>query len=148
VASRTSNAIAKTLGWPVSTVERRIPSLLKSGALARSGKDGFTRPEPLQSVGRLVAFEAKVDDWRGALAQARSYGVWAENYVIVMARASAGATELMQREVARDAGGLILGGTWMVRPRRKPMSRAKQLWGSEHFAAALIGHDHQPSAAP
>lgn len=147
-APRTTQALARTLGWPEDTLRRRIPGLLKSGALLRSGRDSFVRPPELAAVGRLVAIEAKVNDWRGALAQGRTYGVWADNYVLVMGRLSSSARSELTAHVAQDAAGLVIDGQWVERLGRRVSSPTKRLWASEHLVAALVGQDHHPSATP
>jgi hypothetical protein len=40
--------------------------------------------------------------------------------------------------VASDAGGLMLGGRWVRRPRLRPKTNAQRLWGSEHVIAAFF----------
>jgi hypothetical protein len=145
---RSPAAMARMLGWPEETILRRVPGLLRSGALLRSGEQTFTRPEALRPVGQIVAIEAKLKDWRGALAQARGYGVWADNYVVVMGTLAPRLFGQLRDEVARDSAGLVIDGRWVVRPRKREIARSKRVWASEHFVAALIGLDHQPSAVP
>ncbi len=145
---RSAATVARALGWPEETILRRIPGLVKSGALVRSGEKTYTRPEALRPVGQVVAIEAKMKDWRGALAQARGYSVWADNYVIVMGALAPPTVSKLREEVTQDSGGLVVDGTWVVRPRKRDLARAKRVWAAEHFVAALMGTDHQPSAAP
>lgn len=147
-APRSPAAVAQVLGWPEDTILRRIPGLLRSGALVRSSDKTYQRPEALRPVGQVVAIEAKVKDWRGALAQARTYSVWADNYVIVMGPLAPSTVDRLRDEVTADSGGLVVDGGWVVRPRRREVARAKRMWASEHLVAGLIGTDHQPSAAP
>lgn len=149
-APRSASVLARALGWPEETVMRRIPGLLRTRALERSGANSYVRPEGLQPVGRLLAIEAKVKDWRAALTQARTYSVWADNYVIVMGALAPGSVSRLGEEVARDAGGLVVDGTWVVRPRKREVSRPKRMWASEHVVAGLVGtdRDYHPSAAP
>ncbi len=145
---RSAAAVARALGWPEETILRRIPGLVRCGALVRSGERTYKRPEALRPVGQVVAIEAKVKDWRGALAQARAYSVWADNYVIVMGALAPSTVAKLRDEVTQDSGGLVVDGAWVVRPRKREVARAKRVWASEHFVAGLIGTDHQPSAAP
>jgi DNA-binding Lrp family transcriptional regulator len=149
-APRSAAALARELGWPKETILRRIPGLLRSGALVPSGEKTYTRPEGLRPVGEVVAIEAKVKDWSGALTQARTYSVWADNYVIVMGALAPSIISRLGDEVTRDLGGLVVDRTWVVRPRKREVARAKRMWASEHVVAGLIGTgtDHHPSAAP
>lgn len=144
-SARSAATLARSLGWPESTVARRIPSLVRSGALLGRSRGTFTRPEALVPVGRIVAIEAKLKDWHGALAQARAYSTWADNYVIVMGALAPRVVEALRMEVRADNGGLVVDGKWLVRPRRRPLPLPKKMWASEHFVAALVGIHHHPS---
>jgi DNA-binding Lrp family transcriptional regulator len=149
-APRSAVALARALGWPEETILRRLPGLLRSGALVRAGDQSYTRPEGLVPVGRVIAIEAKLKDWRGALTQARGYGVWADNYVIVMGPISPATISRLAEEVKRDSGGLVVGEEWVVRPRKRAKARSKRMWASEHVVAGLVGTatGHHPSADP
>jgi hypothetical protein len=136
-APRTVVTLARRVGWPVETVSRRLPYLLKARALVRVGDETYVRPEYLFPVGRLYAIESKVKDWRRALRQARTYSVWCDSYVIVMPRLGAGSLPGVVEEVSADGGGLMLGGMWVRRPRLSRRSAAQRLWGSEHAIAAF-----------
>jgi hypothetical protein len=136
-ATRTAETLARRVGWPLETVSRRLPGLLRSGALLRAGENTFIRPASLRSIGRLYAVEAKVKDWRKALRQARTYGVWCDSYVIVMPALGPGSLAGVVEGVAADGGGLMVGGKWVRRPRLAPRSPAQRLWGSEHVIAAF-----------
>jgi hypothetical protein len=94
-------------------------------------------------VGRLYAIETKVRDWRRALRQARTYGLWCDSYVIVMGAMSAASIESAASHVSADRGGLMVEGRWIVRPRIRQQTAAQRLWGSEHFVAALDRPDTQ-----
>jgi hypothetical protein len=136
-AARTLETLAKRLSWPVETVQRRLPHLLRIGALVRAGAETYVRPADLASVGRLFAIEAKVRDWRRALRQARTYSVWTDGYVIVMPEVGASSLPGLLAEVSRDRGGLMLNGKWVLRPRLLTRTPAQRLWGSEHAIAAF-----------
>jgi hypothetical protein len=137
-AGRSASALSSLLGWSEDTVQRRIPGLVRRGALVRVADDRYVRPRDLQPVGRLYAIEAKVRDWRRALRQGRRYGVWCDSYVIVMPELSTTSGENLLAAVASDAGGLMLGGRWVRRPRLRPKTNAQRLWGSEHVIAAFF----------
>jgi hypothetical protein len=137
-APRTAVTLAARVGWPIETVNRRIPGLLKSGALRAIGTESFVRPAALQPVGRLYAIEAKVRDWRRALRQARTYSIWCDSYVIVMPALGPTSTPNVLGEVRSDGGGLMLDGRWLVRPKLRSKSPSQRLWGSEHAIAAFF----------
>lgn len=136
-APRSPDTLAKRVGWSVETVRRRLPMLVRSGALVQVGRDSYVRPPDLQPIGRLYAIETKMREWKRAIRQARTYNLWCDSYVIVMA--SLGATSLTQvaEAVAHDGGGLMVAGHWLQRPRIGKRSAAQRLWGSEHLVAAL-----------
>jgi hypothetical protein len=136
--ARSSEALATSLGWPVSTVERRIPALLKSGALVRHGIGSrYVRPPELATIGRMYAIETKVRNWGRALAQARGYSVWADTYVLVMGPLTASVVAKVKERVTADRGGLVVDGKWVCRPLATGPSPANRLLGSEYFIAAL-----------
>ena len=137
---RSVRSIAHALQWPEETVRRRVPYLLRSGALLPAGQETYVRPPELRPVGQIVAIEAKVKDWRKALAQARRYGTWADNYVIVMSQLAPRSLSLLQDEVRVDGGGLVIDDKWVTRPRKRKLAIEKRMWASEHFVAALVGN--------
>ena len=144
-ARRTVETIARRVGWPLDTVQRRLPELLRTGALARAGRESYVRPAALRPVGRLYAIETKVRDWKRAVRQARTYSTWCDSYVIVMASVGVGSLDQAIDEVRMDGGGLMLAGDWLLRPRLGARSPAQRLWGSEHlFAATLAPEGSHP----
>ena len=142
---KTVENLAQFLGWPVPTVERRIPGLLSRGALFEPRTDRYRRPEALQPAGRIYAVEAKVRDRVAAVYQARAYLSWADSYVLVMGELGPRPLESVTRAVHADNGGLMVGGTWVVRPRLSKRNNGHRLWASEHFLAAIGGAQIQPS---
>jgi hypothetical protein len=137
-AARSTEALATRVGWPIETVSRRIPGLVRSGALREVRPDAFVRPPALRPVGRLYAIEAKVKDWRRALRQARTYNVWCDSYVIVMPPLGPVSTPNLIDAVSNDGGGLMLGGSWVTKPKLRPKTLPQRLWGSEHAIAAFF----------
>lgn len=106
------------------------------------------RPEGIRPLGSVVAVEAKVDDWRQALRQVRTYTVWADCYIVVMGSLTGRATEKMLGEVGKDGGGLVVDGSWVLRPHVQPTrERKRRVWAAEHVLAALR-ETYQPSPAP
>ena len=112
-----ANALARTLDWPIEAISGRLRGLVKRGALIEVMPGRYVRPEALQPGGRLYAVEAKVDDWRSALRQVRTYRVWADSYVLVMGNLSERVQTDLVAEVRRDRGGLMVAGRWLLRPR-------------------------------
>jgi hypothetical protein len=109
-AARRPPTLARRVGWPEESVRRRLPGLVKSGALIPSGRESYVRPSALQPVGRLYAIETKVKDWRRALRQARTYALWCDSYVLVMPSLSSSSRSALLAEVAEDGAGLIIDG--------------------------------------
>jgi hypothetical protein len=138
-APRTVPTLARRLGWTVDTVARRLPHLLRTGALIPAGPETYIRPRQLRPVGRLYAVEAKVKDWRRALRQARTYSAWCDCYVIVMPSLGSASLLGLLEAVSVDGGGLLVGGKWVKRPTIGRRTAAQRLWGSEHVVAAF--HD-------
>ena len=138
-APRSAETLARRVGFPLHSVQRRLPELTRVGALMRTGPTGYVRPQALQSVGRLYAIETKVKDWRRALRQARTYGLWCDSYILVMASLGSGSLTTVVDAVVRDGAGLVVAGQWVKRPRLGERSPAQRLWGSEHLVAAMRG---------
>lgn len=136
-APRRAETLAKRLGWPVETIVRRLPGLIRSEALRAAGRDTYVRPVDLRPVGRLYAIETKVKDWRRAVRQARTYSVWCDGYVIVMPALGPSSGSAVTDAVEMDGGGLVLGGRWARRPTIRARTPAQRLWGSEHAIAAF-----------
>lgn len=139
--------LAKALGWPSAIVLGRVPKLVKSGALNEVARGRYTRPALLDPSGRLYAIEAKVNDWRSALRQVRTYRVWADAYVIVMGPISAQAQEALAAEVLHDRGGLMVAGKWVLRPRLGAVPSRRRIEAWERFAAATPKGLDDPSLA-
>lgn len=143
--SRTADALSRSLGWPVSTVARRVPGLVERGALIAVDQRRFVRPAALQPAGRIYAIEAKVRDRVAAVNQARSYLSWADSYVLVMGPLGSGPLGLLTSAVEADHGGLVVAGTWIRRPRLSKRLGSHRFCASEHFFAATRGYQIQPS---
>lgn len=139
--------IARALGWPVETVADRMRGLVKRKALIEASSDRYVRAEPLEPGGRLYAVEAKVDDWRSALRQVRTYRVWADSYVLVMGQLSERAQTALSAEVRRDRGGLMVTGRWVVRPRLGHAATRRRVQAWEMFAAATRAGLYDPAFA-
>lgn len=136
-ARRSPAALARRVGWPEETVRRRLPDLLRSGALLRVGANSYVRPRSLEPVGRLYAIEAKMTDWRRAVKQARAYTLWCDSYVIVMSSIGSSSLASAVEAIVSDGGGLMVGSRWLLHPRVGQRTPAQRLWGSEHLLAAM-----------
>lgn len=137
--------LAGALGWPSTTIVPRMKRLVASGALTEVDRHRYVRHPDVQPQGRLYAVEAKVEDWRAALRQARTYQVWADAYVIVMTGLSARTQESLLAEVRRDRGGLVVDGRWVARPRLAPVAANRRLQAAEMFAAATRAGLQRPA---
>lgn len=147
-AARSSEALARAVGWPVETVRRRIPKLVRVGGLIAVHPDRFVRPAALQPLGRIYAVEAKIRDWAGAVRQARSYSVWADSYLLVMGPLAARSLERVCGEVEIDRAGLLVDGKWVRRPTMQRLPPKRRVWAAEHLVAAVRDAYHQPSVSP
>jgi DNA-binding Lrp family transcriptional regulator len=131
-------SIGRRTGWRPDTVERRLPGLVRAGAVQLAGSGTYVRPAALTSIGRLLAIEVKVRDWRRAVLQGRTYASWCDTYAIVLGRLPVTSGGDVVSQVRRDAAGLAVDGRWVIRPRLTQAGRTS-LWGSEHVVAALRG---------
>jgi hypothetical protein len=145
--ARSAESLARALGWGVDTVERRLPGLLKSGALMTRRPGRYTRCPALVPIGRLYAVEAKVRDRQAAVQQARAYSSWTDGYVLVMGPLGQAPMQGLLDEVSADLGGLVVDGHWLRRPVMRSLDPGRRLWSAEHFVAAVRG-SYQPSVAP
>lgn len=142
-----AQSVARSLGWPVETITDRLKGLVRRGALIEVSPGRYVRPESLEPGGRLYAVEAKVDDWRSALRQVRTYRVWADSYVLVMGQLTERAQAALTTEVRRDRGGLMVAGRWIVRPRLGDAAPRRRVQAWELFAAATRGGLDDPTLA-
>lgn len=137
--ARSSEGLARLLGWPIETVQRRLPEVVRVGALIEARPGRYVRPEALAPLGRLYAVEAKVREWGQALRQGRTYSVWADSYVLVMGPLATRARESLRAQVSADRAGLVVDGRWLSRPVVHPLPAAQRLWAAEHLVAAVAG---------
>lgn len=135
-------SVAKKTGWHQDTLQRRLRNLVNVGAVYRTRSGALLRAPELVPLGVAVALEMKVSEWRRALRQGRTYSSWCETYVLVMSTLSDRVAEQVRAQVAADRAGLVIGGEWLLYPRRHEHSG--RFWGSEYLTAAL--QDHHPSS--
>ena len=141
---RSAAQIARTFRWDVSVVERRVPQLRRSGHLNKTGMT-FCADPSLRPVGKVIAIEAKVNDWRRGIEQAARYAIWAHAALTVVGRAPR--DRAAAKELARHRRvGLVADDRMLVRPRMWPHPVSRSMWTSEYVAAALSGHGRQASS--
>jgi len=136
VRPSSADQISARVGWPISTVRRRIPGLIRVGALVETAPDRFVRRKEIVPIGTTWAIETKVSEWRRALRQCRTYRTWADGYILIMGRVPSTSLSVLRREVTNDRGGLVIGDDWIVHPRTTKLPSARRLWTSEHIVAA------------
>jgi DNA-binding Lrp family transcriptional regulator len=127
--------LAAALGWPISTLARRMRRLVVTGALIEVQPGMYVRPPEIAARGRLYAIETKIEDWTKALRQVRTYRVWADGYVLVMGGLSDRTVDSLLTEVRHDRGGLVVAGKWLARPRLGETAEWRRLQAIERFAA-------------
>ena len=145
--SRLPDAVADRLGWPAESVERRVPKLVRGGAVVRTSRGGLTRHPALAPVGRVHALEAKVRDWRRGCNQVRRYALWADTATLVLGHVPTMDLALRE-EIERCGVGLAINDRWLCRPRREHHGPARRLLASEFAVAALAESAVQPGAPP
>lgn len=138
-APRSAETLSRILGWPQTTIERRLGALQTIGALVRTPRFAYLRPEGLSPIGNLYAIEAKVNAWNRAVQQGRMYRVWCDSYVLVMGDLSLPTETKLLEATERDGAGIVVNGKWRRKPRITKRPDWKRLLGSEHAFAALVG---------
>jgi hypothetical protein len=130
--------VCRTLMWEdISIIERRIPRLLRVGAIQRSSRGGYLRHPDLVPFRRLHAFEAKVRDWRSGLQQARTYALWADAATLMLGHLPNNRDQVLA-EAKRWSLGLADTNQILLRPRLRRHTHGRRLWASEHVAAAFL----------
>lgn len=142
---RTAKNVAASLGWTEENAISRLQQLKKAGAVTEPSPGRFLRHDSFSSGGTLYAVEVKVRDWAQAVRQSRGYRTWANNYVVVLGPIGEQARRAAATEVAADAAGLFIDGTWVRKPSRRRPEPLRGLLGFEHLVASLEGY--QPSPA-
>lgn len=128
--------LAQALSVYEDELDRRIAHLVRLGAVQRSRAGRLTRHESLVPLGRIFAIESKVNAWRRALDQARTYALWSDRSIAVLGRLPADRSDAIKE--AQFAGvGLAIESEWLVRPRATRQSQARRMWTSEIFFAAI-----------
>jgi predicted transcriptional regulator len=129
--------ICQILMWEdASIVERRIPKLLRVGAIHRSSRGGYLRHPEVRPLARLHALEAKVRDWRGGIDQARTYALWADTATLLVGHLPRDNNRVLE-EARSWSLGLADTSQLLIRPRLRRHTVGRRLWASEHIVAAL-----------
>jgi len=136
VGGTSLSQILERTGYSEKLVRRSIRQLLDTGLLMAS-KKGFVRADSLFPVGRMYAFEAKVSDWRAALAQSVRYSAWADAVAIVLLKQPADLA-VARESATRLSVGLAIGPRWVVRPKLGQPQRGPRLLASELFVRSVI----------
>lgn len=134
--SKTEGELANVLGWSPDAVVARLRGLVRKGAVLPT-RTGFRRHPSMRPLGRALALEAKMYDWKRALRQAAVYGLWFDSVGVVM---SGRRTSWFEVERAfRGAGvGLAIGRRWLASPRPRALPFRRRLVASESFLASLL----------
>ncbi len=133
-----ADTIAKRLDWPLSTVLRRVPILRRSGAILET-RSGSYRSAGIGPMGQTIALEAKVKDWRGAIAQARTYGLWCDRSAVVLGKALSSWQDVTVAATNAHLG-LAVEGSWTLRPPLRKLPQKQRIIASESFLAGLVGY--------
>lgn len=124
------------LGWTDYTMKSVLARLRSADAVTATLR-GRAHPKPgLQAIGKSIAVEAKVRDWKKALGQGRVYASWADSYQLLLGQVTDSAVLPLASMVAGDHAGLVIGRKWVVRP--KLANGAGSLVASEYFLAAYL----------
>lgn len=134
---RSAKHLAYLLRWPLEAVNRRLPSLVATGAIIEPTVGRFISSPAIQPWGTIYAVEMKVNDWRKGLRQCRRYALWADGYFLVLASVPPASRDLLIAEVAADSGGLLVDGQILSMPKPRSLKRARRLWAIEHVVAEL-----------
>ena len=100
--------ISNTLGYPISSVEKSVRRLYKSGLINISKSGQYVRNIQLRKycrIKRIIAIEAKIDKWQEAIRQAENNTWFATESYILMNKSTC-STSI--RELCRSKGiGII-----------------------------------------
>jgi len=132
----TASSVSKALGVSEVQATRRLRQLSDAGVLSQNG-NGYLRNPVFIPIGHMYAFEAKVSDWRQAIAQAMRYARWADAAGIVLLRPPKDLESLKVHARALRIG-VAVEDRWLIRPVLQRASPGLRLLSSEMFVAALI----------
>jgi len=104
--STTANALSKTLVWGERAIERLMEGLEQAELLRRRGKKARCAPLAEIFVARkIVAVEAKIRDWRGAIRQAAA-NTWFASHSYILIPAERWSNQI-DAEAARFGVGVL-----------------------------------------
>ena len=135
---RTLEELAAGLFLSSHALGHRMARLQRSGAVHVSRSGRFTRHKALAPLGQVHTIELKVQAWRRALDQARTYALWSDRSIALLGRLPKDPSEAIA-EAASAGVGLAVGSRWLVRPKPTRQSQPRRMWTSELFVASLLG---------
>jgi hypothetical protein len=134
--ARSTAEIVAGSGFGASVVQRRLRELQRVGVLRATLDGRWIRAAPIEPLGQVHAFEAKIDDWRRGLDQAATYALWADTATLVLDRFPSASDRLLA--IAKQYGvGLALRNRVVLPAPIHKHSQARRLWTSEHAVANL-----------
>lgn len=139
---RTGRAIMNSVGASDSAMVR-IRALERAGVLVKQRSGAYCRAPGLAPIGRTIALEAKLRDWRRGLDQARTYALWADRAVVILERRTSN-WEAVALSFRTAGIGLAAMDHLDVPARAKRHDFARRLWSSEHVLAGLFGTSWHP----
>lgn len=136
--ARSVAEVSARSGAAANTVERVARVLARSGHVIVTDDGRYRRHAALRPVARTIALEAKVDDWKSALRQARTYALWSTWSVVVLDRLTN--EDALCTEARQFGIGVAQHDDIVVHPRIQPRVPHLQLFASESYigAAGLI----------
>jgi len=138
-------AVARAVRMEPNNVRRILRTLSHDGFIARDGPNAYKRLAPKRAIAqRVISFEAKRDNPRTALAQARAHRVWAEETYVAFDSRSAQRFRAMHSPYAQAGIGLIQlsPDRWDLVTRSHARRRANRLEAAlmgERALARLLG---------
>jgi hypothetical protein len=129
--------LSSQLGWPRPTLERRLDVLQRRGYVSAGRSGSFVRHASLQSLGKMIAVEAKIRDWRKALRQAHNYGVWADLSIVVLTDVPSASMTALKGEATELGLGVYVDNVRLTAPRLQHPSRAFRILAAECLVAAV-----------
>jgi hypothetical protein len=117
--SRSPTSLAQLMtisGVAEAQTRRTISTLVAKGALTVRGAN-YYRSIGLAPCVSVLAFEAKVSDWRAGIAQALRYGSYAARSTAVLGEISPRVLRSARAAAKATGIGLHTNGRWIIRPR-------------------------------
>lgn len=129
-------SLARRTRQDETALVKKLNRLERSGYLKFQGRL-VQRAEFLKPIGRIYAFEAKVDDWRQASAQAFRYSRWSDAASIVLLRPPRN-MDAVQAQAIRLKIGFAVEDRWIIRPVISPSDSGQRLLASEMLYQTVL----------